>query len=171
MLIFLHRDCRSDQQHLLKMDSFFHCVFLAFFVRDKVCDFYFWIFYSIPLITLTASVQMPCNLHPSCSVVLLEVRDADSSSSSFIVKNCFGFSASFQMNQRIALPMSMKKCVGIFMGIALTLQNVFIRTAIFAMLTLPIHEHGRSHHFRSSSLINFLRDMKLFSQRSFSHLV
>jgi hypothetical protein len=34
---------------------------------------------------------------------------------------------------------------------------------IFTMLSLPIHEHGRFFHFLRSSLISFLRDLKLLS--------
>lgn len=44
---------------------------------------------------------------------------------------------------RIALSMYMKNCVGIWMGGALNLYIAFCRMAAFAMLILPIHEHGR----------------------------
>jgi hypothetical protein len=43
--------------------------------------------------------------------------------------------------------MSLKNCVGILMRIALNLKTVFGRMAIFTMLFLPIHEHGRCLHF------------------------
>ena len=43
--------------------------------------------------------------------------------------------------------------------------------AIFTILILPIHEHGRSLHFLRTSLISFLRDLKLFWYRSFTYLV
>ena len=42
--------------------------------------------------------------------------------------------------------------------------------AIFTMLILPIHEHGKSLHFLRSS-ISFLRDLRLISCRSFTCLV
>ena len=68
----------------------------------------------------------------------------------------------FQMNLRIALPMSLKNCVGTLMGIASNLYIAFGRMAIFTMLILPIHELGRSLYFLRS-LISFLRDLKLLS--------
>jgi hypothetical protein len=37
------------------------------------------------------------------------------------------------------------------------------RMAIFTMLILPIHEHGRLLHFLRSYLISFLIDLKLLS--------
>ena len=59
----------------------------------------------------------------SYSVVKFKVRDGDYSSSSFIVRNCFLYPVGFffQMNLRIALPMSVKNFVGILMRIALNL--------------------------------------------------
>jgi hypothetical protein len=59
------------------------------------------------------------------------------------------------MNLRIAFSMSLKNCVGILMGIALTLYIAFGRMAIFTMLTLSIYEHERSLH-SLRSLISFL---------------
>lgn len=47
------------------------------------------------------------------------------------------------MKLRIAVFMSMKNCVGIFMGIALNLQIAFGKMAVFTMLILPFHEYGR----------------------------
>ena len=83
--------------------------------------FYFWIFYSIPLFNLTVSVSIPHSFYPYSSVLLLEVRDAGSSWSYFIVKNCFWISIFPQMNLRFAFSKSIEKCVGIFMVIALNL--------------------------------------------------
>ena len=59
---------------------------------------------------------------------------------------------------------------GILMGIVLTLKIAFGKRAIFIILILPIHEHGRSLHFLWSS-VSFLRDLKLFSYRTFTCLV
>jgi hypothetical protein len=39
------------------------------------------------------------------------------------------------------------------------------------MLIQPIHEHGRCLHFLRSSLISFLRNLKLLSYRPFTCLV
>jgi hypothetical protein len=107
------------------------------FVKDQVfvsVSFYFWVFNSIPLINMSVSVPIPCSFYDYCSVVQLEVRGGDSSSCSFIVKNCFCYSVflfcfvlfcflflPFQMYLRIDLSMTLKNCVGILMGIALNL--------------------------------------------------
>jgi hypothetical protein len=50
---------------------------------------HFWVLNSIPLIFLPVIVPVPCSFHHYCSVVQLEVRDGDSSKSSFIVENSF----------------------------------------------------------------------------------
>ena len=70
------------------------------------------------------------------------------------------------------------------MGIALNLQIAFDRMAIFTMLTLPIHEYGRSFpssdisiffHFDmfSSKIFQFFffKDLKFLSYKSFTCLV
>ena len=69
----------------------------GFFVKDKVskCVLFFWIFNSIPLLNVSVSVSMSCSIYHYCSIVKLEVRDGDSSSCSFIGKNCFRYSESF----------------------------------------------------------------------------
>jgi hypothetical protein len=86
-------------------------------------SFYFWVFNSIPLINMFVSVSIPCSFYHYCYVVKLEVRDADSSRGSFIVKNYFSVLdfLPFQMKLRIVLSMSLKNCIGILMGIALNL--------------------------------------------------
>jgi hypothetical protein len=67
------------------------------------------------------------------------------------------------MKLRIALSMSVKNSVGI--GIALYLYIAFGMMAIFTMLILPIHEHGRSFHLLKP-LIFFFRDLKSLSSRT-----
>jgi len=74
------------------MLSFFYCIFLASLSKIKCALsvwFYFWVFNSIPLVNLSASVSTPCSFYHYCSVVELEVRDSEFTSHSFIVKNCF----------------------------------------------------------------------------------
>ena len=60
IFIWQHTDCQLDQRTLLKMHAFFHCIFLASLSKISMW-FYFWIFYSITLINLTVSVQIPCS--------------------------------------------------------------------------------------------------------------
>ena len=75
-------------------------------------------------------------------------RDGNFPRSSLIVENCFTFldSCIFHKELRINLPMSVKNCVGILVGIALNLCITFGKMTIFTMLILPINEHGRSFH-------------------------
>jgi ABC-type Co2+ transport system permease subunit len=71
----------------------------------------------------------------------------------------------FQMNLQIALSSSVKNSVGMLMGIALNLWIAFGKIAIFTILTLIIHEHGRPVHLLRSCLISFFRDLKFLSYR------
>jgi hypothetical protein len=74
------------------MLSFFHCLLLGLFVKDQVSIsvwFYFWVFKSIPLINVSVSVPIPCNFYQYGSVV--NVGCGDSTSRTFIVKNCFHY--------------------------------------------------------------------------------
>ena len=57
------------------------------------------------------------------------------------------------------------------MGIALNPQISFSQMAIFPILILPIHEHGRSLHLLKSSLIFFFRGLKFLSYISFTCLI
>jgi hypothetical protein len=50
---------------------------------------HFWVFNSVPLINMHVTVPIPCRFYHYCSVVELEVWDADSPRSSFIVDNDF----------------------------------------------------------------------------------
>ena len=57
---------------------------------------HFWVFNSIPLIYLLISVPIPCSIfYHYCSVIQLEVRDGDSTRSSFIVENNFCYPVFF----------------------------------------------------------------------------
>jgi hypothetical protein len=94
---FLQADCLLDQHHLLKMLSFFPLYGCGYFVKNQVFIavwIYFWVFDSIPLIDLSL-YQYHAVFNHYYSVVKLEIRDGDSSRSSSIVENCFGYPGYF----------------------------------------------------------------------------
>ena len=53
---------------------------------------YVWVFDLIPLIHLFAFMLIPCGMYCYSFVVELEIRDGNTSGSSFIVQGCFSFS-------------------------------------------------------------------------------
>jgi hypothetical protein len=59
------------------------------------------------------------------------------------------------MKMKIVLSGSVKNCIRISMGIILNLLIIFGRVAIFTILILLMHEHGRSFHLLISLLISF----------------
>jgi hypothetical protein len=79
----------------------------------------------------SASIPILCNFYYYCSVLQLKVRNDDTSRSSFILQDCFSYAGFFvfvffsvfyfHMKLRIVLPRYIKNCIGILMGIALTL--------------------------------------------------
>jgi hypothetical protein len=95
--IFLHADYELKEHHLFKKAIFFffffcHWMVLAPFFTDKVtiCVWvHFWVFNSIPIIFLPVSLSISCSVYHYFSVIQLEVREDDSSRSSFIVENSF----------------------------------------------------------------------------------
>jgi hypothetical protein len=63
---------------------------------------YFWVFNSISLIYLSATVPIPCSFLSNCSVVQLEVRHGDSPRGSFIVENSFCYPRFFVIPDEFA---------------------------------------------------------------------
>jgi hypothetical protein len=134
--ILLHADLQLNQQHFLKMLSFFPLYDFGLFVKDQVTIgvwVHFWVFNFIPLIFLPVYIPIPYRffvclfvclfvLYPSCPVIQLEIRDGDSSRCLLLLRifTVLGFLL-FQMNLQIALPNSMKNLVGILKGITLNL--------------------------------------------------
>jgi hypothetical protein len=108
---FLHVDCQLNQHHLLKMWSFFQwIVFTPLSNQVTSMWAHFWVFNSIPLTYLPVSILKPCRFYCDCSVVQLEVRDADSPEVLLLLGRVFTTLGSllFQLNLRIALSNSMK---------------------------------------------------------------
>jgi len=56
---------------------------------------HFWVFNSITLFDLPISVSIPYSFYHYCSVILLEVRDGDSSRSSLIIEESFSYPGFF----------------------------------------------------------------------------
>lgn len=84
---------------------------------------HFWIFNSIPLINMSAFVPKPCCFYHYSPVVQLEVRNGDSSSSSFIIQDLSRYPEflCFHLKLKFSFQRSVKKCVGILMRTALNL--------------------------------------------------
>jgi hypothetical protein len=83
---------------------FFPLDHLSTFVKDQVTIgvwVQFWDFNSIPLIYLLVSVPVRCSFYHYCSVIELEVRDANFHRYSFIVEYSF-FSNSFVIPNEFA---------------------------------------------------------------------
>jgi hypothetical protein len=93
---FLHTVYQLDQNHLLKMLSFIHCIVFGFFGKKnstvhKFVGFSPWVFDSISLINLLVSVPMPCVFYHYFSVVHLEVWNGVFSQNSCIIQNNFAY--------------------------------------------------------------------------------
>ena len=87
-----------SQHHLLKKIVFSPLYILASFVKDKVSIgawIYLWAFYFLPLIYISVFVPVPYCLDDCGFVVEPEVRQDDSSISSLLSQDCFGYSRFF----------------------------------------------------------------------------
>ena len=122
----LHEDIELEEHHLLKMFSLYLCMVLT--SLSKLVSIgvwvYVWIFNLIPLINLSVSIPISHSFYYYCYVARLEVRESNTSRSSFIVQGCFsypGIFGFFHMKLRIILSKSVKNCVVILMGIVLNL--------------------------------------------------
>jgi hypothetical protein len=82
---------------LLKMLSFPLDGFSSFVIDQVTIGVWvhFWVFSSIPSIFLSVTVLILCSLYHYCSVIQLEVIDADSPRSSFNVEKSFHYPGLF----------------------------------------------------------------------------
>ena len=95
--IILHVAVQFSQIHLLKKLSFFNCMFF-FLVIDYLtigACVYFWAFYPGLLNYISVFVPVPCCFDDCSFLVESEVREPNSSSSIFLIQNCFDYSGSF----------------------------------------------------------------------------
>ena len=84
--ILRHADIQLNQNHLLKMFSFFHCLILASLNQVSISrQVYSWVFNLSLMINLSVSIPVSYSLYYYCSVGWLEIGDGDSSRSSFVV--------------------------------------------------------------------------------------
>jgi hypothetical protein len=96
------------------------------FVKDQVTIgmwIHFWVFNSIPLMYLSATVTVPCSFYHYCSEYSLRSDMVIPQEVLLLMRIVFAILVFllFQMNLQIALSSSVKNWVGILMGIALNL--------------------------------------------------
>jgi hypothetical protein len=80
---------------------------------------------------MSVFMPVPCCFYCYSSLVQLEIGNGVTSSSSFIVQDCFSYPVffCFYMKLKSVLSISVKSCVGILMGIALI---VFVGLVLLA---------------------------------------
>lgn len=133
------------QHHLLKMMSllcYISCHLYQILDGYSYMDshwtllFHFTVFISVPY----------CSYYYS-SVIILKSTMEIISALLFLLRNCFtigSFVVPYKFQHGFCT--SVKNVVGIFIGIALTLQIDFYRTLIFILFTIPVCEYERSLH-------------------------
>ena len=124
--ILLHIAVQFSQHHLLKRLVFAPLDILASFVKNNVLIdewVYFWAFYLVPLVYISALVPVPYCLDNCSFVVLSEVRKVDSSSFVLLSQDCFGYSKSFVFLCELwsFCSSSVKNAIGNLIGISLNL--------------------------------------------------
>ena len=89
---------------LVKEIVFSPLYILASFVKDKVSIgvwVYLWAFYFVPLIYISVFVPVPYSFDDCGFVVETKVRQVDSSSSSLLSQDCFGYSRFFVFSYKL----------------------------------------------------------------------
>jgi hypothetical protein len=115
----------------VKMLSFFLPQYsFGFIVQNQVSIgmwIYFWVFDLIPLINLSVFMATLCGFYYYCSVILLGIRDDDTSRVSFILHECFSYPGILFLHMKlsIAISMSVNNCIGLFDGNCIDTVNCF----------------------------------------------
>jgi hypothetical protein len=117
-----------------------------------------WVLYSVPLVFISVLVLVPCCFYGYGSLVYFEVEYCETSCIAFLAQYCLGYLQSFLFpNELQGRYFNLGNSV--LMGIVLKMQISFGSIAIFTMLILTIHEHGRSFHLLQTSLIPVLSSL------------
>ena len=126
-----------------------------------------------PLVNWYVFVPVPGCFYDYSPVVQFEVWCRDPPVQLFLLRVLLDIRGLlfFQMNLRNFLFMSVKKLLGILIGIALNPIKSFGRMDIFTMLIFTIREHGRFFHLLMSSSISFFKGLKFLLQRSLVSLL
>jgi hypothetical protein len=72
------------------------------------------VFNSIPVISLSVCIPIPCSCYYYCSVVQVEIRDISTSRNSFIVQDYFSYPGLLFLHAKLStvLLRAVKNCVG-----------------------------------------------------------
>jgi len=96
----LQEAIQLSQHHLLIRPSFLQCIFLPTLSKFKLTVgmwVYFWAFYSVPLLCMTAFVSMLCCFYYLIFRALSEVWEGYSSSCVILPQDCFRNSGFFRV--------------------------------------------------------------------------
>jgi hypothetical protein len=148
-------------------DAFFFPLHLSgFYIRNNMSIIlwvYFRVFNTILLINMSIFMPIPCSFYYNCSPVQLEIRDGNTSSSSFIVQEYFTYLGLLVFPCEVVYcPFNVYKELCWKFGENCIVSSDYLgKMGIFTMLMLPIHEHGRSFYFPISSFISvfFFKDI------------
>lgn len=123
---------------------------------------YACIFSLIPFTNFSAFVTVPCCFYDYSSVVQIEIGISDTSHSSLIIQDCFGYHLFFFPCEAKNYPFSFceELCWYFAGGYVSVVEIIFDWMAIFTILILPILKHGRSFYLLTPSSISFFIILK-----------
>ena len=148
--MLLHSVIQLDQQHLLKMLSFSHCMLLTSLSKTKyslmcglISESSTWFHWSA---CLSIFMPIPCCYYYYCSAVQLEIRDGDTSRSSFIVQDCFSYPRFFVFPYEVE-HCSFKVCKELHWGFdGDSIESVYCSWFIQATTTREIRKEPHQSH-------------------------